>query len=458
MPYLLAFAILKILITKPLKTPVEFLSFVGQFFRRAGYAVALFFLLQASLVSAQTAADMFKGASESVFTVEIQTASDLSRNSQGSAFVALRSNLLITNYHVVSDFIQEPGKYVVVVKDGAGQMRRAHVRAIDVVSDLALLSTEDPIGKPLRIRQSLPAKGVKGFSLGNPGGIGLTVVEGNFNGLSESAFVPIIHFSGAINSGMSGGPAIDEAGEVVGVNTASRRRDQLIGLLSPAENVTRLLAAFSEDMMVSPDMLRDQIETQVVDFSKRLTQEVLTYETDKVVSGYFGLPSKFQKKARCYGETEQNATHRFKVAVNYCSLRGGIFINDAIRVGTLSVHHRRIYGDELTPSQTAAVQNELSASDVENFGYPEEDKSVWECQYSRVKLQAGTAGELHVCQRSFTKLGKVKDFYLLFSSRPSRGEGLLTEIMIDGFTDADAKKLIKHFLLQISEAANKGTL
>ena len=63
-----------------------------------------------------------------------------------------------------------------------------------------------------------------------------------------------------------------------------------------------------------------------------------------------------------------------------------------------------------------------------------------------------------MCQRSFTKLGKVKDFYFLFSSRPSRGEGLLTEIMIDGFTDSDAKKLIKHFLLQISEAANKGTL
>ena len=130
-------------------------------------------LLQAPLLSAKTAADTFKGASESVFTVEIQTASDRSRNSQGSAFVVLRPNLLITNYHVVSDYVLDPEEYVVVVKDAAGEMRRAQVRAVDVVSDLALLSTQEPIGKPLRIRESMPSKGVKGFSLGNPGGIGL---------------------------------------------------------------------------------------------------------------------------------------------------------------------------------------------------------------------------------------------------------------------------------------------
>ncbi len=438
-----------------MKTPVQVSLHAGQLLRGAGYTVAFLFLLQASLAGAKTAADTFKGASESVFTVEIQTASDRLRNSQGSAFVALRPNLLITNYHVVSDYLHEPGEYVVVVKDGSGQMRRAQVRAVDVVSDLALLSTQEPIGKPLRIRQSMPTKGVKGFALGNPGGIGLTVVEGNFNGLSESAFVPEIHFSGAINSGMSGGPAVDEAGEVVGVNTASRRKDQLIGLLSPAENVTRLLAAFSEDLMFSPEELRDQIETQVVGFSNRLALEVLAYATDKVVSGHFDLPSKFQEKARCYGQTEKNATHRFKVATHYCSLRGGIFVNDAIRVGTLSVQHRRIYGEALTPSHIAAVQNELSESDVENSGSPVEDKTGWKCEYTRVELQAGTVGGLHACQRGFTKLKKVKDFYFLFASRPIRGEGLLTEIKFNGIADADAKQMVKHFLLQIHEAANR---
>jgi serine protease Do len=437
----------------PIYAPLSL--YAAQLLRRAGVVVGFLLLLQAPLVSAKTAADTFKGASESVFTVEIQTASDRSRNSQGSAFVVLRPNLLMTNYHVVSDYVLDPEEYVVVVKDAAGEMRRAQVRAVDVVSDLALLSTQEPIGKPLRIRESMPSKGVKGFSLGNPGGIGLTVVEGNFNGLSESAFVPVIHFSGAINSGMSGGPAVDEAGEVVGVNTATRRGDQLIGLLSPAENVTRLLAAFSDDEVASADALRGQIETQVAGFSNRLAQEVLGHKTDKVVSGHFELPSKFQKKARCYGETEKDATHRFKVTTNYCSLRGGIFVNDATRVGTLTVHHRRVFGEALTPSQVAAVQNKLSESDVKNSGASIEDKTVWICEHTRVELQAGTVGELHACQRGLTRLKDVRDFYFLFASRPSRGEGLMTELRFNGITNADANKLVKHFLLQVTEVASR---
>lgn len=60
------------------------------------------------------------------------------------------------------------------------------------------------------------------------------------NGLREHSFYDTIHFTGAINPGMSGGPVVAKSGELVGINDATMGSS--IGFLVPGRFASELLA------------------------------------------------------------------------------------------------------------------------------------------------------------------------------------------------------------------------
>ena len=101
-----------------------------------------------------------------------------------------------------------------------GRTGSAELLAIDVIHDLALLRLRGAQGAapieftPLAFRSaSAPlAKGERLYSLGNPLDVGFAVAEGIYNGPVERSFLPQIFFGGSLNPGMSGGPAVDDAG------------------------------------------------------------------------------------------------------------------------------------------------------------------------------------------------------------------------------------------------------
>ena len=91
-----------------------------------------------------------------------------------------------------------------------------------------------PQGEPLE-------QGERIYSLGNPLDVGFAITEGNYNGLVQRSFYPRIFFGGALNPGMSGGPALDARGRVIGVNVAKRLDAEQVSFLVPAEFARALL-------------------------------------------------------------------------------------------------------------------------------------------------------------------------------------------------------------------------
>ena len=80
-----------------------------------------------------------------------------------------------------------------------------------------MLKTDYKAAKSFQLQQQTSVQGATVYSLGNPHDLGLIVVPGTYNGLQKHSFYPRIHFTGAVNAGMSGGPTVDAAGKVVGV-------------------------------------------------------------------------------------------------------------------------------------------------------------------------------------------------------------------------------------------------
>ena len=94
--------------------------------------------------------------------------------------------------------------------DGArGELK---LLAVDLANDLAVVRLEQA-GAPFFQFNSratgggLP-KGEHLYSMGNPLDLGFTIVEGTYNGLVERSYNERLHFTGAVNPGMSGGPAV----------------------------------------------------------------------------------------------------------------------------------------------------------------------------------------------------------------------------------------------------------
>jgi S1-C subfamily serine protease len=148
----------------------------------------------------------------------------------GSGSLVLDGSYVLTNHHVSGDgeceltvFLTESTKSLMPEPFGA------LVLLTDPGEDLAILRIVDAAGqpvvapgrKPLQIDTREPALGSKIFVLGFPaaGGETITYSSGDYSGYDESEgdFYKTTAF---MNSGVSGGAAFNERGELIGVPTA----------------------------------------------------------------------------------------------------------------------------------------------------------------------------------------------------------------------------------------------
>jgi len=131
----------------------------------------------------------------------------------GSAFAVTQEGLAVTNAHVVADCAQ--------VVDEQG--RRVRVVAADRARDLALIDTGRAFPAVVRFRpQAAVDLGetvlVFGYPYGQALGTGLNVTNGIVTGLAgPGGDGSRFQMNAAVQPGNSGGPAVDDAGQLLGV-------------------------------------------------------------------------------------------------------------------------------------------------------------------------------------------------------------------------------------------------
>ncbi len=143
----------------------------------------------------------------------------------GTGIVLDAEGHILTNAHVVD------GATDVVVTVN-GEPRSATVLGGDRSDDIAVLQLDDPTGVvPATLATADVAVGDQVVAIGNALALegGPTVTQGIISALGRSIdtesgqLTGLIQTDAAISSGNSGGPLVNAAGEVVGVNTAVAR-------------------------------------------------------------------------------------------------------------------------------------------------------------------------------------------------------------------------------------------
>jgi hypothetical protein len=157
--------------------------------------------------------------------------------SLGSGFF-VEEGLVATNYHVIRDAAGGSAKLV----GQEGRHKIAGVVAADPEHDLALLAI-DAGAPPLRLRTNEPAVGDNVYALGNPQGLEGTFSPGIVSSIRKIGSDNILQITAPISPGSSGGPVVNDRGEVVGVATATYAGGQNLNFAVPSSFLKSLSAA-----------------------------------------------------------------------------------------------------------------------------------------------------------------------------------------------------------------------
>lgn len=161
----------------------------------------------------------------------------------GTGFIVDESGLIITNQHVVSDVNSD---YKVITSDGSEYDVVKIVR--DDVNDIALVKIEATELVPIDLGNSDKiVVGQTVIAIGTPlGDYAGTVTTGVISGLDRSVttgsswfgetakdYENVIQTDAAVNPGNSGGPLLNTAGEVIGINFATTTNADNISFALP---------------------------------------------------------------------------------------------------------------------------------------------------------------------------------------------------------------------------------
>src|SRR5262249_14752155 len=150
---------------------------------------------------------------------------------QGSGFLAIEPGIVLTNAHVV-DMLEpgsaEPESITVCIHSGQPDEKnlKGKVLAVDQRADLAVVKIDsEGLPPPLVVKSSTGLFATQpvyvcGFPLGKLVSRSVTIFQGQVASLSRDAKTGVLNqvvLASEIQHGNSGGPVVNDDGEVVGV-------------------------------------------------------------------------------------------------------------------------------------------------------------------------------------------------------------------------------------------------
>lgn len=177
----------------------------------------------------------------------------------GSGFIISEDGYILTNNHVVTRASD------IFVTLASGKEYTAEVVGTDPRTDVALIKIDAKDLTPMVIGESASLKkGQWVLAIGSPFGLESTVTSGIVSAINRETgdYLPFIQTDVAVNPGNSGGPLINLAGEVVGVNSQIVSRSggfMGISLAIPIDEVMQVVEQLKEHGKVTRGRIGVQI-------------------------------------------------------------------------------------------------------------------------------------------------------------------------------------------------------
>jgi hypothetical protein len=264
------------------------------------------------------------------------------------------------------------------------------------------------------------------------------------NGLVESSIEQRIHYTGAINGGMSGGPALDRRGRVYGVNVSLVTGRQLVGFVVPAKHIPALLARAKQPLALtqSAQQLRQRVTAQVLAYEAEVLEAQPDTPGTQKVRGYV-LPTQISRHVECNTVDERSPHVRVRVETVSCRIPSRLLVQSGLYVAGLSMQHRILQSLGLHPLQFERQVNRLAAGPMRAGAAAH--VAAFACRDALVSLD-GFDARISTCVRQYRLFTGLYDFDVTVVGIDDTQQALLSRLTLQGVAFESGKRTMDRYL------------
>jgi hypothetical protein len=397
----------------------------------------------------------FERFAPSLFTIEVHSGNPDAKSTVGSGYAVSRDGLVATNYHVVGRFIESPDRYSIRAKSRAWT-RPATLVAFDLVNDLAVLRVAGPHA-PLPLADRPPRPGSAIVALGNPQDLGLSLVDGVFNGLAAKGVVDRMLLSMPLNPGMSGGPILDRSDRVVGTNVSTLVGSDSIAFGVPVARLRDLLRR-PQVLLTKAALLEEtsrQLRAHEADTSARLVAAFDAGKSAPPVAIGRARSRRPPDLLHCWDGRREYAKEGVTDSWYDCDLQFSPTVEGFGTVGSLELvfHQRRsttssfgLYG----ATQALAARWPQTKA----VGPDDEERRPPRCVASRFAV-AGAVWKANTCVTGYAKHAGLADYEVIAASVSDARDALLLRIRARGMREESFEKIARLVLEGVTPVAQR---
>ena len=397
---------------------------------------------------------LYSSAKADLLQIRMLLKNGRSQSSVGSGFLVGTSNLVLTNYHVVSQMAIDPDVYVGEFVDTDGKSGPVELLAVDVLHDLAVVRINRN-GTGFFTVPERPVKLTQGqylYSLGNPLDLGFAISEGAYNGIVARSFYDHLMFTGPINSGMSGGPSVTSDGTVAGVNVSKRSDGESVSFLVPVRYAQELLKTVQAQKSPPKDF-NPLIGQQLLAHQRSMIDRLLDGPLDLKRMGPYVVPVRESEQVRCWGRSNVKAEATFNADTMACAMESAIFVSESQLTGHVSMTHQYVRSHTLDAVRFGALASTLfKADNLGNSKHAYLTAPVCTEKFVKTKtlpLRAVT------CVRAYRKFAGLYNFTLLTASTDDAAASLQSRLDVYGVSFENGKRATGSFLAAIGRGSVK---
>jgi len=364
----------------------------------------------------------------------------------GSGFFVGKPGWVVTNYHVIAGLANQPGQYRARYLSDDGQSGLLELLSVDAVHDLAVLKAENLAPEPFYLAALAPPRGSRLYSMGYPYDIGLSIVEGTYNGMLEKSLYEKIHFTGSINPGMSGGPTLDHSGQVVGVNVSTAGNQ--VSFLVPAQFAVALINS-TRDEPVGEDELNRSVTAQLLQNQEEISARLLSVDIPTTQLNGYRVPAALAPYISCWGDSVEHQPDELARVYYDCRTQDDIFLTDTLYTGVIRYQHDLLSTDQLHPLRFYRQLEEQSSYPQLYLEGEEQTVTNYRCHSDFVDHSQVTY-KVSFCIRRYREFEGLYDSYLTLTSLVRNDEALQSTLVLGGFSWINIKRLSARFIEAIS--------
>jgi serine protease Do len=397
-----------------------------------------------------TAQKVYAMARSDLLQIRVLLKNGRAQASVGSGFLVGTGNLVVTNYHVVSQIAREPEIYTGEYIDTLGQRGLVELLAVDVLHDLAVVRVNRHGDGFLSVPERGPElkQGQYLYSLGNPLDLGFAISEGAYNGIVTRGFSDQLMFTGPINAGMSGGPNVTDNGQVAGVNVSKRLDGELVSFLVPVRFVQELLNKVATQP-TPPQDFNVTVGAQLLQHQALMMDKLLETPLTLKTLGSYLVPVRESDQVRCWGHSADKGDNPYTVEQIQCAMESAIYVSDQLQTGQVSMRHQLMRSTKLSALRFAQLASNSFKN--ESFGGSRDQRLTGpECTEQFVNNQKLPMRAV-LCVRAYRKFAGLYDFSLLVASTDQSLQSLQSRLNARGVSFDNGMRISRIFLDSIAK-------